>query len=185
MVEHTLKEKNPHCTFLNDVNPLRDRLPVFSCFVVHSGVAQHKPSVPTMHKFTKAATNILRRKEALYHVTGGSKVFDASRGIAPIASLIKLRLSPSDAVTSTYTFSTQAAYADASEIAEEKSQNFVDLRRGQHRRTGAIAIKCGMTAMWDKWGVRIPVTVLWLDDNQVVQVGASPSQHVTHGVQLT
>ena len=143
----------------------------------------HKPVVPNMHKFTDAARNILRRKEKLYHVTGGNKVFDASRGIAPIASLIKLRLCPSDAVTSTFNFSTQAAYADASEVAEENSHQLVDLRGGQHRRTGAIAIKCGMTAMWDKWGVRIPVTVLWLDDNQVVQVGVLTYQHVTQGVQ--
>lgn len=37
-------------------------------------------------------------------------------------------------------------------------------------RAGVIATKVGMTAQWDKWGIRHTLTVLQLDNNQVVQV---------------
>lgn len=38
------------------------------------------------------------------------------------------------------------------------------------RRSGVIAVKVGMTQEWDHWGMQIPLTVLWIDDCQVVQV---------------
>lgn len=38
------------------------------------------------------------------------------------------------------------------------------------RRVGALAMKVGMLAVWDKWGVRHPATVLHLDGCEVVQV---------------
>ena len=34
-------------------------------------------------------------------------------------------------------------------------------------RPGAIAVKCGMTAEWNEHGVRVPLTVLWIDDCRV------------------
>lgn len=40
----------------------------------------------------------------------------------------------------------------------------------RHRRCGALAIKVGMTPLWDEWGNRLPCTILYLDENVVMEV---------------
>ena len=45
-------------------------------------------------------------------------------------------------------------------------------------RPGCVALKVGMTQVWDSWGVLHPVTVLFVDHNRIMQVKKSnPSEH--------
>ncbi|KAK9136562.1 hypothetical protein Sjap_007156 [Stephania japonica] len=98
-----------------------------------------------------------------------------SRGLASRLSLLSLFISRASSIrTTTYqvrSFSAEPVLVD-DEI--ERDSRIIEARPGvmtrNSRRTGVIAVKCGMTAVWDKWGARVPISVVWVDDNVVSQV---------------
>lgn len=59
----------------------------------------------------------------------------------------------------------QPAYADLSD--EEHDALQPQSQPSKPRRSGVLAVKAGMTHAWDEDGVRIPLTVLWIDTCQV------------------
>jgi len=52
------------------------------------------------------------------------------------------------------------------------------------RRCGAIGYKVGMTQIWDKWGLRIPCTVIQIDRCQVIQIKESIDGKLRHNIQV-
>ncbi|GAB4834799.1 60S ribosomal protein L3B [Ancistrocladus abbreviatus] len=98
----------------------------------------------------------------------------ASRGL--ISRLRTALITPSTrtALTHFKTFSSESLALEREPEIDSIRSRIIQAKPGimtpKSRRTGAIAVKCGMTALWDRWGERIPITVLWLDDNIVSQV---------------
>jgi hypothetical protein len=60
----------------------------------------------------------------------------------------------------------QAALAEDIEVNRTSVHN-------RTYRSGVIAVKVGMTQEWDHWGVRMPLTVLWIDECQVFILASS------------
>jgi large subunit ribosomal protein L3 len=79
--------------------------------------------------------------------------------------------------------------SEATEKDKEKAKVYSQERvwTPTSRRTGLIALKKGMSVVWDEQGIRVPVTVLQIQDNQVlanILTSRGPSKESYHAVQI-
>ncbi|KAK9161850.1 hypothetical protein Syun_008191 [Stephania yunnanensis] len=97
-----------------------------------------------------------------------------SRGLASRLNFISSFISRASSIRASYQVRRFSAEPILVGDEFERDSRIIEARPGvmtpNSRRTGVIAVKCGMTAVWDKWGARVPISVLWVDDNIVSQV---------------
>ncbi|KAL6990192.1 60S ribosomal protein L3B [Sarracenia purpurea var. burkii] len=110
----------------------------------------------------------------------------ASRGLISRLRLFSIGPRTPPSTISAFTTQFKIFSTECGDINEARPRT-IEPRPGvmtpNSKRTGAIAVKCGMTALWDKWGARVPITVLWLDDNIVSQV-KTPEKEGIAAVQI-